>query len=1065
MRKLLFLVLGLVSLYQLTQGQILPKADAKTKDQLKIFVSFKDQLTTPWSRSLSGWQELLNSDDPWSFSARSFFTQTSYGQFNFKMNFVQESNPLDTVPDYQDPYPEAYYHPIFNNVNPIYPKDQDELDRRTDSMLVRMITYVNSMIPYSFNLDKDNNGTLDHLVVTCRRLGTHSKFIFMNWNGGFPWRGKTGLSMPKIKNLNYGGFSSISGVDYHNPHFGEMYVHELGHSFGLPDVYINGNPSFYRNLRGTIYQDWYFKRSYTSYYLWQTIGWIPKDKAPLITKSGTYSLHSLYSESPDSVTCRIKSPNSQTEFFMLEFRTRHPHEWWHNSEGLLISLINPVHHGNARGSDNYGPFEAYIVRPKTGSHNALLLNQSVSANTDPALRLSNGMPAGFSINNIRKIGDKVYFDVEFDDEPFITAYEKPDIVNGNSAGQISWDITVNPSNKNSWTATSNSSWLTVQPDYQNSKLILNYTRNYVYSQRNAVITLSATGATDKKAYLVQRGSSNSLALWLPELVNDTLVIKGHEDSYSVRVIGDISPYSHDWMVDFAGDGKFQKGKINDLDNPFRSFYARTNKTNTPIVKEVKYKDKVYNTKVFVIKQLPVVGDTAVYKGLTQSLPVVNDGKWYFVRTERAREYLGSFLGAKRHSSGNLLAGNMVLSQYSDTLLWTVESAGANVVLRNKALGYLDMNLYNGMYRFTNTKPATGYKMIENWGQSGYSVLGAAFQGTTTSVKGIHMSVSDFIVGDWFGLWDNSTLFFEENNLDYIIQYGNNHLFGLEAGTRIGNTTVQAYERLFNAVTNATKTGSKLPADEQLPYVREILAAINQMKQEIVLPVSSTVANPVWYRIRRIDNNFWTRLANDMEQYLKVESISLPVQKANLIPESDNFLFRFESSVNGTVRIVPKLFSGYYVSTANTPVKLSNFNDNTTNLKFMPVMSRYGVHFLIRGSEQTNGFEFIRYDGGNADILRSVGIGGLGVYSDNLNRNGYLFNFEYMSGLTGVEETTFVDKIKYKVLNRVIILENPDYDKHMLFDIRGIRHDFSSTLTPGAYIIKRSDGRSEKVIVN
>ena len=94
---------------------------------------------------------------------------------------------------------------------------------------------------------------------------------------------------------------------------------------------------------------------------------------------------------------------------------------------------------------------------------------------------------------------------------------------------------------------------------------------------------------------------------------------------------------------------------------------------------------------------------------------------------------------------------------------------------------------------------------------------------------------------------------------------------------------------------------------QRPYLVEITNAIEQVKNDIVMPLTSTEENPVWYRINRYETDFWKFLDEDIKQYLNVTEIGQPLQKSNLDVNSGKFLFRFEITDNGMLKIIPKSF--------------------------------------------------------------------------------------------------------------------------------------------------------------
>ncbi|MCD6332382.1 MAG: hypothetical protein J7L89_03830 [Bacteroidales bacterium] len=137
-----------------------------------------------------------------------------------------------------------------------------------------------------------------------------------------------------------------------------------------------------------------------------------------ITTDGTYTLEPL-STNPYAAY-KISSPNSNSEFFVVEYRKQAGlFESSLPSSGLLIYRINESIGGNANGP----PDEVYIYRPGgTTSSNGNVWNATFSSgsgrtsfgvSTDPSCFLSDGSPGGIQITNVSSTGTTISFNLSF----------------------------------------------------------------------------------------------------------------------------------------------------------------------------------------------------------------------------------------------------------------------------------------------------------------------------------------------------------------------------------------------------------------------------------------------------------------------------------------------------------------------------------------------------------------------------------------------------------------------------------------------------------------------------
>ncbi len=136
---------------------------------------------------------------------------------------------------------------------------------------------------------------------------------------------------------------------------------------------------------------------------------------PQITTPGTYTLNPV--TSPTNNCYKIASPNSSTEFFIVEYRskTSSTYEAGLPGSGLLVYRINPAMTGNLDGP----PDEVYIFRlggtpSQDGTIDNAFFNSTVGRtainnSSNPYTFLSNGTVGGLVLCNIGAAGTTISF--------------------------------------------------------------------------------------------------------------------------------------------------------------------------------------------------------------------------------------------------------------------------------------------------------------------------------------------------------------------------------------------------------------------------------------------------------------------------------------------------------------------------------------------------------------------------------------------------------------------------------------------------------------------------------
>jgi len=370
-------------------------------NNLVVFIRFADQ--TEFTETLTLYNNMFNTADE--SSMFQYFDEVSDEQLDITSYFYPEPNG-DIIISYQSPNLRSYYE-VYNVVtNPNGYQTDQQRTQREHALLQAAIQFVESQIPPTLDLDNDNDGLVDNVCFIIKGgtgawadllwphmwvLYTYNVYI----HGVQVWTYNFQLS----QSLNSSGVGVL--------------CHEMFHSLGAPDLYhytSNGiSPTgswdlMCSNTNPPQHMTTWMKYKYGLWF----------DDIPEINATGTYTLEPVV-DSPYSCY-KIPSPNSNTEFFMVEYRRRTGlFEPSLPGDGLIIYRIDPALNGNASGP----PDEVYLFRPDgTMSNNGNVNQAHFSAdvgrtefndNTNPAAFLQYGAPAGIFISEIGFIGDTIEF--------------------------------------------------------------------------------------------------------------------------------------------------------------------------------------------------------------------------------------------------------------------------------------------------------------------------------------------------------------------------------------------------------------------------------------------------------------------------------------------------------------------------------------------------------------------------------------------------------------------------------------------------------------------------------
>ncbi len=373
-------------------------------NNLVVFIRFSDQ--TEFEEPFPLYDDMFNDEN--SNSMFEYYWEVSDEQLEIFSHSYPEPNG-NVIVSYQDSNPRDYYLVYDPVTNPIGYQNNTQRTQREHTLLMNAVNYIAPQVPPTLDIDNDDDGLVDNVCFIIK--GAAAGWADLLWphmwvlysynvyiNGAQVW----------AYNFQLSNSLQSSGVG--------VLCHEMFHSLGAPDLYhytSNGiDPAGSWDLMCACPNP---PEHMTAYMKYKYGMWF--DELPEISASGTYSLDPL-ANSPYSCY-KIPSPNSNTEFFVVEYRKEEGiFEPSVPGTGLIVYRIDPTQNGNASGP----PDELYVYRPNgtltvNGNINqahfsAEVGRTEISDNTNPSCFLQNGDPGGLYIHDIGYAGDTIEFTLE-----------------------------------------------------------------------------------------------------------------------------------------------------------------------------------------------------------------------------------------------------------------------------------------------------------------------------------------------------------------------------------------------------------------------------------------------------------------------------------------------------------------------------------------------------------------------------------------------------------------------------------------------------------------------------
>ncbi|MEI6766134.1 MAG: M6 family metalloprotease domain-containing protein [Bacteroidota bacterium] len=343
-------------------------------------------------------------------SMKNYFEEASYGALHINTKFYPHPSG-STVISYQDTYPRSHYEPYDAITNPGGYTDQGLTEHE---LLINAINAVSGQIPAGLNLDYNNDGYIDNIcfivdgnttawstLLWPHRWTLYSQNIYINGKRVYDY------------NLQVQNHLLVSGNG--------VLCHEMFHTLGAPDLYhYNQDGLMPVGIWDLMQSNQEPPQHMGAYMKFRYGGWI--SSIPVISAAGTYTLNPL--TTPTGNCYRINSPNSTTEYFVVEYRKKSGvFESSLPGSGIVVYRINSNFdgYGNAGYDGGATLDEVYVYRPGgdiilTGQPDNAYMSANVNRkkinnNTDPSSFLSDGSPGGLDISAISTAGGTISFNL------------------------------------------------------------------------------------------------------------------------------------------------------------------------------------------------------------------------------------------------------------------------------------------------------------------------------------------------------------------------------------------------------------------------------------------------------------------------------------------------------------------------------------------------------------------------------------------------------------------------------------------------------------------------------
>ncbi|MFW6246616.1 MAG: InlB B-repeat-containing protein [bacterium] len=387
-----------------------------------IFIRFADD-PEEFINNFSHYDNIFNGDE---YSVKDYFKKVSHNKVEVISTFFPTPQN-NVILSYQDTYPRNYFIPKSTNNPSGY--TSSERTSREHGLLKRAVEAISSKIPKDIELDSNNNGRVDSVGFIVRGNPTGWSSIL--------WAHRWALYSHNVKIHGKRVWDFTFQPEKQSTV--QISSHELFHVFGAPDLYRYVNNDISPAGRWDLMHSGGGHMTAHMKYKYSNGKWL--EDIPIITEPGRYTLGSL---ATTGQAFRINSPNSQEEYFIVEYRNKEDDIYEANlpQRGLIIYRVNDKLNGNAQGP----PDELYIYRANgtlttNGLINIAAYHQNhnrtiISDDTNPRCFLSDDSNGEIKISHVVDNGNgTMSFNYNYDVNPDITYYNITTSIDGD--GDIS----------------------------------------------------------------------------------------------------------------------------------------------------------------------------------------------------------------------------------------------------------------------------------------------------------------------------------------------------------------------------------------------------------------------------------------------------------------------------------------------------------------------------------------------------------------------------------------------------------------------------------------------------
>ena len=372
-----------------------------------IFIRFSDE--GEFTDSSARYEGMFNATTIGANSLTNYFNENSYGTVTVTGTIIPAAG--GGIVSYQDNHPRSYYLPYDATTNPAGYADS-ELGERELALLRKAVEWTASDVPASLVIDSNGDGDVDNVCFVVR--GEAAGWSSLLW----PHRSAMWFEEPLfIRGKRVSDYILITEDSTQTG----VFAHEIGHTLGAPDLYHYNSCSSAPDLSPVgpwdlMAWDQDPPQHSTAYLKWRHYGFL--GPIPEIRQSGTYTLNPI--TSPTNNAYRIASPNSDDEYFVVEYRRRTgAFESSLPDSGLLVYRINGTRagYGNRCGP----PDEVYVYRPGgsttadgdvwSAALSSATGHTAINDASDPSSFLSDGYAGGLSISEVSASGATISFKV------------------------------------------------------------------------------------------------------------------------------------------------------------------------------------------------------------------------------------------------------------------------------------------------------------------------------------------------------------------------------------------------------------------------------------------------------------------------------------------------------------------------------------------------------------------------------------------------------------------------------------------------------------------------------